>query len=421
MVTSREHRRRSRAANQLHILDLNSMKKISITNKDLDYGISVDQIFWVKNSIISKEDLRQSKDEEIIADIVAWIASDKGVRSSSEILNQLYDFGVRPSDDSSLASSIELQIQKINSEIIISNIQLVFDELIKAINHSGKTFNALLFASQQPRIARYFQVVFYAFYYLLITENMRVSDLDGLNKSLDKAGDKVISLAQGGGNWSAREKQTQTDALSGVIRKFFAKRRENDPARNQWVTKFENILMQSSTEQTLYDFKVGLHPMSNEGGDLDLKTFSKIIKTLTSMANTLPSANGYCILGVADTTETANRHKALYGKDYITYSSFMITGVNDEAAKYHGDIDKYFTKIVQLIKNQPISDRDKDNLSRNITSVKYFDRDCIILRIEADNKPSIYDGKYYVRHGSNIDEVKPENFGDLFARFQSKT
>ncbi|QFS50697.1 GmrSD restriction endonuclease domain-containing protein [Nostoc sphaeroides] len=53
------------------ILDLNSMKNISITNRNLDYGISVESIFWVKNNIITKEDLRQSRDEEIIADIVA--------------------------------------------------------------------------------------------------------------------------------------------------------------------------------------------------------------------------------------------------------------------------------------------------------------------------------------------------------------
>jgi hypothetical protein len=72
------------------ILDLNSMKNISITNHNLDYGIPVESIFWVKNYIISKEDLRQSRDEEIIADIIAWVAMDRGIRSSSTILNQLY-------------------------------------------------------------------------------------------------------------------------------------------------------------------------------------------------------------------------------------------------------------------------------------------------------------------------------------------
>ena len=162
------------------ILDLNSMKNISITNRELDYGISVDDIFWVKNNIITKEDLRQSKDEEVMADLVAWVSSEKGIRSSSDILNQLYGFSKIDESESSLASNMEIQIQKLNAEVIISNIQNVFDELIKVVETSGKTFNRLLFENQQAKIARYFQVVFYAFYHLIVKENMEISDVDGL-------------------------------------------------------------------------------------------------------------------------------------------------------------------------------------------------------------------------------------------------
>lgn len=398
------------------ILNLNSMKKISITNKNLDYGVPVDKIFWVHNNIITKEDLRQSKDEEVIADVVAWVSSDKGIRSSSDILDQLYGFN-EDETESSLSSSIELQIQKLNEEIVISNVQYVFDEIIRIVDLSGKTFNNLLFDNQQAKIARYFQIVFYAFYDILINENMEISDSARLIESLDKAGDRTINLAGGGGNWSAKEKQTQSDALVGVIKKCFSKRNDNDPSRNQWVTKFENILMQSSTEQTLYDFKVGLHPLNDNGKNLDLDTFSKVIKTLTAMANTLPGATGYCILGVADTKGCSERHKEIYGGNPVPYLSFRITGVNGEAEKHHGSVDKYFTKLVQLVKNQPISERDKDKISRNIASVRYFDKEIIILKIESGETPSIYDGKYYVRHGSNVDEVKPENFSELFARF----
>ncbi|MCI5143942.1 MAG: hypothetical protein D3923_00100 [Candidatus Electrothrix sp. AR3] len=86
--------------------------------------------------------------------------------------------------------------------------------------------------------------------------------------------------------------------------------------------------------------------------------------------------------------------------------------------KFHGDIDKYFSKLTQLIKSEPLSDRDKDNISRNISTVNYFDKTLIILKIESDKVPSIYDGKYYVRHGSNIDEVAPKDFAELFKRFQ---
>jgi len=267
------------------ILDLNSMKNISITNRNLEYGISIEDIFWVKNNIISKEDLRQSKDEEIIADLVAWIALDKGIRSSSEILNELYGYGVKV-DESSISHTVELQIQKINEDRIIDNTQFVFDKLIELTSISGKTFNSLLFANQQPKIGRYFQIVFLAFYQLLIEEELEIENKKELISLLDKAGDKIIKLAAGGGNWSAREKQTQMDALCGVIRRTFVESTNNDPARGQWITKFENILMQSSTEQTLYDFKVGLHSLSDDV-KFNQEAFSKIIKTLTAMANTL--------------------------------------------------------------------------------------------------------------------------------------
>lgn len=397
------------------ILDLNSMKNISITNRALDYGISIEDIFWVKNNVISKEDLRQSKDEEVIADIVAWVTLDKGIRSSSEILNELYGYGV-PVDPNSIASTLELQIQKINEERIINNIQFVFDKLILLIDASGKNFNSLLFSNQQAKIARYFQIVFLAFYQLLIEEDLAISDQKGLLSLLDKAGDKIINLAGGGGIWSAKEKQTQTDALCGVIRGMFIKSEINDPARNQWITKFENILMQSSTEQTLYDFKVGLHDLT--GTDrFNQPLFSKIIKTLTAMANTLKKSSGYCLLGVADNRDSAIKYQEKYGSEAIPYSNFYITGVNGEATMYHSDIDKYFTKISQLIQNEPISDRDKDNILRNISVVNYFDKTVIILKIESGDKPSVYGGKYFVRHGSNIEEVPPENFADLFSRF----
>ncbi|MBD1559853.1 DUF262 domain-containing protein [Vibrio sp. S9_S30] len=399
------------------ILDLNAMKNISITNRNLDYGISVEDIFWVKNNIITKEALRQSQDEEVLADIVAWVSMDKGLRSSSDILNQLYGFSTLSSQETSLSSSVELQIQKVNEENVIVNVQYVFDELIKLIDASGQTFNSLLFKNQQAKISRYFQIVFYSFYRLLIEEEMRIGDQAALIQLLDKAGDKTITLAAGGGNWSAKEKQTQSDALYGVIQGCFIKSQDKDPARSQWVTRFENILMQSSTEQALYDFKVGLHALTDRDQKFNQKAFSKVIKTLTGMANTFPGATGYCLLGVADTKATADQFKSLYDNEYISYSSFYITGVKDEAEKYHDDLDKYFTKLVQLIKSEPISERDKDYLSRNISTIRYFEKDVVVLKIESDNKPSIYDGKYFVRHGSNVDEVQPENFGQLFSRF----
>ncbi|SFB40576.1 DUF262 domain-containing protein [Azotobacter beijerinckii] len=91
------------------VLSLNKMKNISLTNKDLPYGINVDNVFWISNKILTKEDLRNSKDEEIIADIVAWIISDKAQRSSSDVLDGYYGF----TDNLDASQAVDRHINKI--------------------------------------------------------------------------------------------------------------------------------------------------------------------------------------------------------------------------------------------------------------------------------------------------------------------
>lgn len=400
------------------ILDLKSMQNISINNKKLSYGIAIEDIFWIKNNILKKEKLRDSQDEEVIADLVTWSVLEDGLRSSSEILDQLYEYNTNNNDESSIALAINTQIQKINESVVIENIQYVFDKIIEIIEKTNeKNLNALLFSNgKQASIARYFQIFFYALYKLLIAENLKIASYPKLIKALEGAGEKIINLSAGGGNWSQKEKQTQTDALVGVIRKFFVEKEERDISRNQWVTRFENLLMQSSTEQTMYDFKVGIYDLVTPP-HLNLDAFSQIIKTLTAMANTNPNSFGYCVLGVADKLSTSERYNAIYKNTPIEYSNFYITGLQDEA-KIFGDMDKYFSKITQLVKTQPISDRDKDYILRNIQTIRYFDKDIIILQIKSDSSPSIYGEKYHVRHGSTVSEVEAKNFGELFLRFQ---
>ncbi len=46
------------------------MASISITNRELNYGIPVDTIFWVSQGILTKEQVRESRDEELLVDIL---------------------------------------------------------------------------------------------------------------------------------------------------------------------------------------------------------------------------------------------------------------------------------------------------------------------------------------------------------------
>lgn len=55
---------------------LNEMSKISLSNYRLNYGIYINDIFWVRNGIIDIPSVRESKDEEIIAFIIADMLLD---------------------------------------------------------------------------------------------------------------------------------------------------------------------------------------------------------------------------------------------------------------------------------------------------------------------------------------------------------
>lgn len=411
-------------SSQKDLIELSLMKKISITNKKLDYGISIDDVFWVKNQIIDKDSLRRSKDEEIIAEIVAWVSLEKAIRSSSDILNELYNFRKNNSkeifNETNLADNIDLQIIKINEELIRENIRSVFDTLIQIIKVSGKTFNSLIFNKPQLRITRYFQIVFISLYNLLIEQNKTIIDIKKLARSMENIGNKQIRLSEGGGNWSAKEKEGQIDALVGYLSKHFKKGSTKDPASKHWITRLDNLLTQASTEQTLYDFKIGFCGLS-EKGKIDFeKTVSKVIKTLTAMANTAPPSIGYCIIGVADGSTAAEQHKKYYSSEYIpsNLTTYYITGVENEAEKFFKDFDDYYINIINNIKKERISERDKSFICENIQTVKYNGKDLIILRLESDKTPSHFEDKYYTRHASSVTEVKGANYATLFKNFQ---
>lgn len=126
------------------LLRLNDMKKISITNRELEYGISVDDIFWVAQGILTKDQVRESRDEELIADIVAYMVSDSPVSSRSEFIDDF--FGMRD-DDASQArfKEVESLVQKRTAALVVNDFQRTLDAMKLTLDASSLIFGGLLF------------------------------------------------------------------------------------------------------------------------------------------------------------------------------------------------------------------------------------------------------------------------------------
>ncbi|WP_458414518.1 GmrSD restriction endonuclease domain-containing protein [Schinkia sp. CFF1] len=391
---------------------LNDMKLISITNKELEYGINVDSIFWVDHSILRRENVRESKDEEIVADLLAYMALPDKPGSSSQVLDEFYGFkGL----ENRRYSELETAIQKISPEVLSSQFIKVYDNLRSILRLCDKKFNQLIFSDTKlDKIPRYFQIVFLALYELIICENMKISNMNMLIVLLNGVADKHIKLSSGGGNWSAIERENNVKALAGILRKAFSKDVE-DPAVNTWSAEFETILMQANTEQASFDFKLGFH--SHKTGDFSDKTFDKVIKTLTAMANSGPKSVGYVLVGVTDNQSDAKSVNKLYNIEPTQFHRYYITGINGEVEKYHENLDRYFQKLVQKVKQQPMDPEYRDQIARNVRLIKYFDKDVLIFKINSLDSPAMYADGYYQRIGANVDPIPPQNYKDLFSRF----
>lgn len=390
---------------------LNDMKNISITNKELDYGINVDEVFWVKNTIIRREQVRESKDEEIIADMLAYmLLKDKPI-SSSKMLDELY--GIRDSK-SKRHQEVEQAINIRGKENVKKDFYVILDTIRAVLDHSCKKFNELIFKENTlDKIPRYFQVIFLALNELIVVKNKKVSSINGLISDLDGIA-KHINISQGGGTWAATERDSNVRAVLGILEKNFTENLE-DPAIHKWSMELETILSQSATEQSSFDFKIGF--CNKDSKEFIDKTFSKSIKTLTAMVNRGKNQVGYLIVGVADKEKDAKEIEAITGEKSLVVGRHFVTGVNHDIKMLNIDEDRYFQKIIQKLEKEPIENKYISKIASSIKFLNYRGKNVIIMKLEKCNEAILYDRKYYERRGANNSEIGMENIASFLKKF----
>lgn len=393
-------------------VELNNMKRISITSKDLPYGINVDDVFWVNSAIIRREQVRASKDEEIVADIIAAMLLDEMPASSSGILDEFYSL----KGSTKRATDLEEKIRIRSIEKVKSDFFKVFDEIKDLLEIAGKSFNNLISKDRNfDKVPRYYQIVFLALYKLLVKENKKIKSQYDLLQVMDGI-TANIQLSKGGGNWSATERENSINAIVGMIDKCFVDNVDN-PAIVKWSTEFETILKQSKIEQGCFDFKIGFCDLKT--GKFNEKAFKKCIKTLTAMANKGTGSVGYVVAGVADTKEDAEyieqknkKYKSIVKEDYY------ITGLNYDIDALNVSADRYFQKLIQILEKEPLEEKYRSYIGNNIRFLRYGDKDILLMKIMGLDSPAIYDNEYYQRMGANLDKIEVKEMSVLFSKFK---
>ena len=401
------------------LLLLSEMRKISITNRELDYGISADSVFWVTNGILTKDQLRQSRDEEMIADLVAYMVLDEPVASRTELFDDYYG-ATFPVTATSTArfDIIDQAIRKRSSELVDLDYQRVQDVLVLLLGQANTTFIGLIFPngnSGNP-VPRYFQAVFLAFHELIVKKGLVVSNSTGLITRLADCGKNI--QVQDGGRWGVDNRSKTIDSVVGWIQGFFEEDKNPDPAKVHWVTKFQNLLTNSITEQAAYDFKQGFYTL-NQPPSFDESSFDKIMETCAAIANIGKDHKGYILVGVAENAKTAARVQRVFESEPLSFGGFYVTGVGHEAGHAGKNLDQMFQDITDRVARSALSEPLRSYVNSHLKCVQYYDKTVFVFEILGQDSPSHLGGKWPERQGAQVKDVPPDRMSALFERFKS--
>jgi len=386
---------------------LNDMKKISLSNAHLNYGININDTWWVKQHVITLQNMRVSRDEELIAWILSYIILGKDVQPSSKALNRLYRYDQFDKEASIQSSLVEQRIAEIGADNIIKNFCHTFSVLLDVLHGAKKDFSSLVYKKEEAEgLVRTFQVVFLAFYEVVIKEHKVVSDKDGLIKHLDGLGTQVLR-GIGTANWNADNRNTRIQAVKGVINPYFKKAKGEDVATDNWVLEVDNILRLSTIEGSQYDFKAGLHNFAD--GSLNKELIKRFVRILTAAVNKGPETSGYVIVGICESSNSLNEYRRFYsttkGTQYQN-TQFYITGIDEEANRFYGgSIDKYQNEVINIIKKEPIEEEVRQYILTHMRFPRYYDATLMVLELKSGQSPVTYADTYYERQGNNAIQI----------------
>lgn len=396
------------------ILYLNDMSKISLSNHKLMYTINIDDIFWIKNQIINSNDLRQSRDEEIIAYCLATMLLGNNIAFNGSNLNKFYGYNRNPlSNEVPIEiTSLQSAIDRVGFEQVKIHFQITISFIKELIVFSNSTFRTLVKADKSiSDLSIQFNILFMAAYKLLILEGRSNYNLGLI---LSKMDGKIHILND---NKLRLEKKTQgvVDMVYGLIEGAFEKGGPEDPAIDNWAMKCVNILNKSRTEQTLYDFKIGfVQYNTNKISNIVLE---KVLKTLVAINNVGSNKVGYVIIGIADNEQDAKKYQDLYGIEYSMEGDFPIVGVEHDAKALNMSLDRYTHSIKELIsESDKLQQSYKQHIIKNIETPLLYNKQLIIFKTHFDS-PQTFDNKYYVREFTDVRELKNEEIPGLMMTY----
>ena len=396
-------------------LRLFDMPQVSIDSKpnNQGYGIQAEDTLWCKQGILTISQLRDSKDEDMIADISASILLNEPLPRSRERLDNLYD------EDSSYFQSLENALAIYGSNRLEENIVKTFSilaESIETYKPDNKCLVNIVNSGSSNPIPQAFYTIFMAFFELVNDLDLRPANPQGIMEALNNL-QKKLDLSR---RYAAiQDRRNNINQTKGLIQDYFAKQDTSTSGYGaELIQAFKNSLLRSRIETAKYECKQGLLDMSPTSRKLNNDLPQRLVETICGIANSDPDTDGYIFIGVADKKEDAEKIKHLDRLNPIEINGRYVVGIDREARVLGKTLEDHVGILIHAIKKSALTDTLKTQVLMKIDTIFYKGCSVIIINVPSQKAVSFVGEKAFIRENSSTIEAKGPKLMAVFQSFQ---
>ncbi|ACI55480.1 protein of unknown function DUF262 [Rhizobium leguminosarum bv. trifolii WSM2304] len=394
-------------------LPLYDMPSISINLPKMNHGYEVDaeEVFWVKQGILRSTDLRDSLDEQCIADIAASIVLGAVIDRSKDALDLIYG------EDTTESKSVLAALGVYGADRLKDELKFCIQEIEQACEASGKKLRDIIFSKKTTNaFPSVFAVIFIALHDVIVREKKRITNYGALVGSLHNIVDR---LETGRKSTSPDERDKNIRAVKGLIAGAFVEDEEvyKNIYSNHTAVDLDGIIRRSESELAFYELKQGCLSLDGSGS-INQDVIDRVINTICAIANNRPNSYGKVLIGVSDKTADTNRIKELYKIVPRTVGKRSVVGVSREAEKLGISLDKYLMLWKQRMESSQLSDPLKSAVLSNIDYNDYFGLGVIVITIPAQKAISfVGEDVYWRSHDNTILASGAKKVAEITGRF----
>ena len=382
------------------VLPLKSMPSISIDLPMVKHGyqIKADEVVWVEQGVLRSTDLRDSMDEQCIADIAACVVGGELIERSKDALDDIYEFATPESE------RVNNAIEVYGSEKFAEEFKFCLDQILAVCNAGGSTKlrNIIFPKGTTNAFPAVFAIILIAFHELIVKDGLVISEHSEVKKGLSGLSNRIDTSR---GATSPAERRKNIDTVKGLIAGAFV---AADVSKliygNHAMVDIESIIRRSEIELSDYELKQGLLTLSDDR-QLDGALVEKVIKTLCAIANNGPGRSGKVLIGVSDKDADAKRIKQLDGIEPRKVGKRFIVGVAREAKVMGISLENYYTKWKDAVKQSPLSSYLRDSVLSHIDYNSFYGLGVIVFTVPPQKELSYYGDDVYWRKGDSTEKA----------------